>query len=323
MMTPRALHDASEIVQLFAEPARLRLLALLAAHELAVGELVDVTGLAQSRVSTHLARLKEAGMLRDRRVGSSSFYRLSDPVPELPGRIWGLLERDLADALIAQDAARAAELVRARADEGRWPDRVAGEMERHYSPGRTWEATCRAFAGMLRLGHVLDVGSGDGTIAELLAPRAASVTCVDVSARVIGAAQRRLARLPHIRCVCADMHALPVRSGVFDQVLLFNALACASDPRQALCEAARALRPAGQLLVVTLDQHAQMDVAASYGHVQPGFSPLALRALLAHAGLRVTACDISTRERQSPRFVVVTAFAEKPSAQPAAEMRTP
>jgi ArsR family transcriptional regulator len=184
-------------------------------------------------------------------------------------------------------------------------------MERHYSPGRTWEATCRAFAGLLELGDVLDLGSGDGTMAELLAPRARSITCVDVSPHVAQAAQRRLASVEHVRCLCADMHALPLPDASFDQVLLLNALACAHDPARALGEAARVLRPGGGLAIVTLDGHEHMAAVAAYGHVQPGFAPSALSALLLEAGLRVTHCAVSSRERRSPRFGVVTAFAHK------------
>jgi ArsR family transcriptional regulator len=130
--------------------------------------------------------------------------------------------------------------------------------------------------------------------------------------------ERRLAEHAHVRCVCADMHALPLREAQFDQVLLFNALACAHDPGCALHEAARVLRPGGSLVIVTLDAHEQIDTTAAYGHVQPGFAPSALRKLLVEAGLHVSACEVSTRERRSPRFSVVTAFATRGSRDPLA-----
>lgn len=310
----RALDQASDTMQLFAEPTRLRLLRLLAEHELSVTELVEILGLAQSRVSTHLGKLRDAGLVRDRRVGTSSYYRLGDRIPELAGQLWSLLERGLDDAELAADAARAQQVLAARAADARWPDLVAGEMERHYSPGRTWEATCRAFAGLLRLGEVLDVGSGDGAIAELIAPRARAITCVDASAHVAEAAQRRLAGFAHVRCLCADMHALPFDDMRFDQVLLLNVLACSPDPARALSEAARVLRPGGELVVVTLDAHDHAAAVHGYGHVQPGFAPSALEALLLEAGLAVSACSVTSRERRSPRFGVVTALADKPGA---------
>jgi ArsR family transcriptional regulator len=112
------------------------------------------------------------------------------------------------------------------------------------------------------------------------------------------------------------MHALPFAAESFDHVLMLNALTCADDPARALAEAARVLRPHGQLAIVTLDRHDQMDVAAGYGHVQPGFAPSALSAMLIEAGLRVSACSVTSRERRSPRFGIVTAYAERPGQEP-------
>jgi ArsR family transcriptional regulator len=82
-------------------------------------------------------------------------------------------------------------------------------MERHYSPGRTWEATARAFLGLVQLGDVLDGGSGDGTIAQLLAPRARSITCLDRSPRVLAAARARLARVSTVRYLLGELEAIP------------------------------------------------------------------------------------------------------------------
>ena len=317
----RALTDVTETLQLLGEPARLRLLAVLAQHELSVGELQAITELSQSRVSTHLGRLKEAGLVADRRVGTASYYRLAERIPEFPRRLWRSLSRDLSDAQLAADAARAREVLRAREQGARWPDAIAGEMERHYSPGRTWEATCRAFAGMLRLGDAVDLGSGDGTIAELLAPQARSLVCVDKSPRVVAAARQRLRAHAHVQCVCADLHALPLPDERFDQALMFNVLTCAHDPPRALAEAARVLRPGGQLAIVTLSAHEHMQAAAAYGHVQPGFAPSALRSMLLETGLQVRSCDASMREHRVPRFSVVTAFADKPDKPDARRAR--
>ncbi|NMW23994.1 transcriptional regulator, partial [Rhodanobacter denitrificans] len=65
------LATASSVLRLLADPTRVRLLALLEHEELTVAELAAVLHLAQPRVSTHLAKLKEAGLVRDRRAGVS------------------------------------------------------------------------------------------------------------------------------------------------------------------------------------------------------------------------------------------------------------
>src|SRR5229473_428083 len=98
-----SLGATSDLLGLLAEPSRVRLLALLAGNELTVNELTNITELGQSRVSTHL------GKLRTRNAKNAG-----------------------------------------------WPESVAGEMERHYSPGRTWEALAGGVIGLLRLGDVLD-----------------------------------------------------------------------------------------------------------------------------------------------------------------------
>src|SRR5579875_1157927 len=162
-----------------------------------------------------------------------------------------------------------------------WPDAVAGEMERHYSPGRTWEAVARAFVGLMTLGDVLDAGAGDGAIAELLAPRARRITCLDRNARMAAAARTRLARAHNVDVVRGDVTAIPAADAAFDQVLLLNVLTSVETPAAALAEVARVLRPGGQLVLVTLDAHTHTAVTAAYGHVHAGFRPAALRRMLA------------------------------------------
>jgi ArsR family transcriptional regulator len=287
--------------------------ALLARHELTVAELTAIPGLAQSRVSTHLGKLREAGALRDRRQGASTMYSLNDgSMPAGPRRVWSLVEAEVDDAVLEGDRTRADALLRARERADGWPDAIAGRMERHYSPGRTWEAAARAFVGLLRLGDVLDAGCGDGTIAELLAPRARSITGLDRSEKMLAAARQRLAGAPHVRFARGDLERLPAAPESFDHVLMLNVLTYAERPPRALAEAARVLRPGGDLVLVTLDAHRHAEVAAAYGHVQPGFRPAALRRLLTQAGFAVERCEVTSRERREPHFEVVTAFARRP-----------
>src|SRR4029453_3352047 len=123
-----------------------------------------------------------------------------------------------------------AALGRAREEGAGGPDAVAGQMDRHYSPGRTWEATARAFLGLVRLGDVLDGGSGDGALAQLLAPRGRTLTCLDRSPRVLGAARPRLAAAPNVRYLLGELEAIPARAASFDHVLLLNVLTSARHP---------------------------------------------------------------------------------------------
>ena len=304
------LGSTSNLLGLLAEPSRVRLLALLAEHELTVNELTSITELGQSRVSTHLGKLREAGLVRDHRVGGSTFYRLANgEMPAEARKLWTLVADGLDDDQLAADRQRCSALLRARRAAARWPESVAGEMERHYSPGRTWEALAGGLIGLLRLGDVLDAGAGDGATAQLIAPRARSITCVDVSEKRVDAARVRLAGFPNARAEVADVHDLPFEDARFDQVLLLNVLPFLRAPARALGEAARVLRHGGTLALVTLAEHGHLDVTSAYGHKHAGFSPAAVRRMLQKTGLAVETCDVTSRERRAPYFQVITAFA--------------
>jgi DNA-binding transcriptional ArsR family regulator len=315
-MASCSLTTAVDLLQLIGEPTRVRLLALLATHELTVAEIVSVTQLAQSSVSTHLGKLREAALVRDRKSGPSTFYSLSDGAMPAPARrVWELVRGEVHDALLEGDRERASRVVRARDRAAGWPDAVAGEMERHWSPGRTWESLARAMAALVRLDDVVDVGSGDGSVAQLLAPRARSWTCVDRSERVLTAARERLSHVPaakSVRFVVGDAQSLPGRDASFDTALLLHVLSQIENPGRACAEAARVLRPGGMLVAVTLDAHDQADTTSAYGDVHPGFAPAVLRRMLTRAGLRVDACDVTSRDARPPCFRVVTATATKP-----------
>lgn len=305
------LATSGSLLALLSDPTRVRLLSLLADEELTVAELTEITELAQSRVSTHLGRLREAGLLLDRRAGASAYYRVNElSMPEPARALWATLRAQLEDPQLASDRQRRAKVIAAR-DGQAWPDRIAGRMERYYSPGRTWEALTRAFLGLVRLGRVLDVGAGDGTVAELLAARAESITCIERSDRLLTAAHERLASVGNVSFVQGDMHELPFEAGRFDQVLLFNVLPYSQAPAQVIAESARVLAEGGQLLVTTLAPHRHQSITAGYGHVNRGLSAAALRKALEAAGLRVDACEITSRERRKPHFRVLTAIARK------------
>lgn len=302
-----SLADATDLLALFGEPARVRLLALLEGDEMSVAELVAATDIAQSRVSTHLGKLRDAAIVRDRRAGTSTFYALSDRMPNEAKRLWELLRGTVDDALLAGDRARRD----ANRLSTRLPRDVAGEMERHYSPGRTWEALARSLALMNTLGDVLDVGAGDGAVSSLLAPRARTVTCLDEDARMIAAAEKRLAGVRGARVVRGDMHALPFDDASFDRVLLFNVLVHANDPARAIAEAARVLRPHGEVAIVTLDAHEHDDVRDHWQHARRGIAPSALRRHFQRASLETLFCETTSRERRPPHLSVVTAIARK------------
>lgn len=313
------LGTAVDALQLLGEPTRVRLMALLGASELTVAEIVAVTGLAQSSVSTHLGRLRDAGMLRDRKAGASTYYATNEAaMPAASRKLWDLVRADLRDGVVEDDRARATKVVRARERAAGWPEAAAGEMDRHWSPGRTWESLARAMTGLVSLGDVIDVGSGDGAVAQLLAGRARSWTCLDRSERLLAAARARLGKTRHASFVEGDAAAMPVGDATFDVALVLHLLTQVESPARVASEVVRVLRPGGSAVFTVLDAHDHPDVTAAYGDVHAGFSPSALRRTLARAGLEVDGCEVTSRDPRSPGFKVVTAFAHRPHA-PSAE----
>jgi len=301
----------------FADATRVRLLALLEGEELTVAELSSITRLAQPRVSTHLARLKDAGLVRDRRAGVSAYYRFDEDALEPAQRaLWRMLRDGSDDPLLRQDAERVPGVLASRAADQNWADSVAGDMERHYSPGRTWEALARSALPLMQAGDVLDIASGDGVLAELIAPHARRYVCLDASSKVVLAASERLRRLGNVEVREGDMHALPFDDAQFDLVVLMHALTYSDDPATAVAEAARTLRPGGRLLLTSLAKHEHRTVVEAYGHVNLGFSERDLHRFAIRAGLDVQGGGLVTRERRPPHFEVISVIARRPDGAP-------
>ncbi len=303
----------SACLRVLSDATRVRLLALLEREELTVAELAAVTRLAQPRVSTHLAKLKEHGLVRDRRAGVSAYYRFAeDEMDKAQRALWSALSAGADDPLLRSDAERLPDVLAARATEQNWADSVAGDMERHYSPGRTWEALARTALPLLWPGDVLDIASGDGVLAELLSPHAERYVCIDSSQRVVNAASERLRRFENVEVIEGDMHTLPFPDASFDLVVLMHALTYAEKPAKAVAEAARVLRPGGRLLLSSLARHEHRAVVEAYGHVNLGFTERELRRFAEKAGLTIANCETVTRERRPPHFEVISLTGIKP-----------
>jgi ArsR family transcriptional regulator len=243
----------------------------------------------------------------------SAYYRANN---EGDGAQHGLLvslRESIDDALLREDSARLPGVLAHRAREEGWADTVAGDMERHYSPGRTWETLARSLLQLLGTGDVLDIASGDGITAELLAPHAHSIVCVDSSERVVEATAKRLKPFANVRVVQGDMHALDLGEQRFDLVLMLHALTYAERPAQAVAEAARLLRAGGRLLAVTLGQHDHRAVVQPFDHRNLGFRSEQLDGFARAAGLEVISCNRVSRERKAPHFEVISLLARKPA----------
>ncbi|MDX1480401.1 MAG: metalloregulator ArsR/SmtB family transcription factor [Woeseiaceae bacterium] len=223
------------------DPARLRIVALCRTGEVSVGELVDILGQSQPRVSQHLKRLCEAGLLRRFRDGKRVYYRLAADGAAPVRRFIDRLPPDAAT--LVNDA----EQLRQKRGAVLPAEGQTGNAER---------AVARALIELTvtaPLGDLLDIGCGRGALLKLLASRARRAVGVDIDAdaRSIARAELYLAGLDNCSLRQGDMYSLPFAAERFDTIILDDVLLSSDRPEAVLKEACRLLRPAGRLVVLS------------------------------------------------------------------------
>ncbi|MFA7604942.1 MAG: metalloregulator ArsR/SmtB family transcription factor [Novosphingobium sp.] len=296
------------LLRALADPTRLRIMRLLAHMELAVGELAQVLGQSQPRVSRHIRILCDAGLAERRKEGSWVFLRSAigesraPPLGAAAARLLDAAERDDAAfaGRCAEDRRHLAAIRAARkASAEAYFARHAAEwdtLRSLHSPDGPVEAALAAALGggsgdrkdrdRKDLGAVLDVGTGTGRIAELLAPRAQHVTGFDRSPEMLRIARARLQRFPaeQVSLVQGDFTALPFADASFDTVLFHQVLHYAQEPEGVLAEAARITRAGGRIAVVDFAAHDREELRERHAHARLGFSDEQMLALLSDAG---------------------------------------
>jgi ArsR family transcriptional regulator len=179
----------------FSDPTRLRIVALLERDELSVNELQQITRLGQSRISTHLGQLQEAGLIQSRREGKRTFYKLNGEAEPLARDFILLAIRSAAEMPdYADDQVNLKRILARRHDQAQlFFDQIAGRFDRSYGPGRSWQAFGQMLLRTIPPLVVADLGAGEGLLSELLARRAKKVIAVDNSEKIVafGAAKAK------------------------------------------------------------------------------------------------------------------------------------
>ncbi|WP_425450150.1 ArsR/SmtB family transcription factor [Virgifigura deserti] len=276
-----------------AEPTRLRLLALCAAGELTVGELAQVLGQSQPRVSRHLKLLCDAGLLERFPEGSFVFHRLADTGPNaaLAERLDALIPR--GDSTFRLDRNRLVAIQRAREQTAAayFRDNAArwDELRSLYVDEAEVEEALLALLPLNSADDLLDIGTGTGRMLELFGPRVARAIGIDQSREMLAIARSRLerARLANCRVRRTDMYNLPWPGPSFDAVTIHRVLHFAEDPSRAIAEAARVLRPGGRLVVVDFAPHALEALRTEHAHRRLGFADEEVSGWCRDAGLQV------------------------------------
>lgn len=309
------LLNTSRMLKALADENRLRILHLLSHDELSGTDLMEVLNLGQSRVSTHLALLKEVGLVNDRRAGRRTYYRNSTgPGAEFRDSVLGDAENH---AEFQQDLAGLAALhARHKQEKRAYFDRVAASFGDELLPGRTWEGLARALALLAPRVRYADLGIGDGLLTLMLSEIAKSVTAVDLSTEMLSALMSRAKNLgiENIEPVEGVIEDLPLEDESHDVVVLSQALHHAQDPSLALREAHRILVPGGRVLVIDLLAHTEDWVREKLQHVHLGFTEAQLREEIGRAGFESCTVQRVARDPQPPHFMTLLATAFRPSA---------
>ena len=305
------------LVRLLADPTRLRLLLLLEQEELSVAELQQILGMGQSRISSHLAQLKRAGVVEDRRAGKNVYYGATKPVARngARGRVQKMIDimtRDIAETGRDRTALKLA--LRKRQDKAReYFDELAGKFGRSYVPGRSWKALAHALIPILPPQVIVDLGAGEGTLSQLLARGARKVIAVDNSPKMVEFGSR-LAKehgFKNLEYRLGDLEDPPIAKNSVDLVLLSQALHHAIKPERAIKSAHRILKKNGRIVVLDLLSHNFERARKLYSDRWLGFSEVRLHQLLESAGFQDVEVSVVSREKQNPHFQTVFATGVK------------
>ena len=300
-----------ESLRLLSEPTRLRLLLLLDQEELTVAELQEILSMKQSRISTQLGLLKNAGMVQARRSGKNSIHGLGAANP----RLRELLRDSAPEVPEAAADRRALDLVlRKRSDQARvYFDQLAGKFGRSYCPGRSWKGLAESLLLLMPPRVIADLGAGEGTFSQLLAQRAEKVIAIDNSEKMVeyGSRIARENGFTNLEYRLGDLESPPIDDAAVDMVFLSQALHHAARPARAIREAARILRPGGQLVVLDLLKHDFEQARELYADVWLGFGEGELHGYLDEAGFTGIHVRVVDREADPPHFQTLLATGAK------------
>ncbi|MDO6413085.1 metalloregulator ArsR/SmtB family transcription factor [Sphingomonas sp. BIUV-7] len=294
------------VFRALADPTRLRIVALLRQMELSVGELAQVLGQSQPRVSRHVKILADADLCDRRREGSWIFLGLGAAARHGPllAAIDGW-EDPSAERWAIADAARLA-AVRA--------DRMAAAETYFNQHAAEWDAIRSlhvaeaqvegAIVDLLDapLGRLVDIGTGTGRMIELLLDRADSAVGIDRSPEMLRLARAKVPQDGRVRTELrqGDMYALPILDAGADTVVLHQVLHYAQAPAAAIAEAGRTLSDEGRLLIVDFAAHDREELRERDAHVRLGFDDAQIESWFDAAGLDLAA----TRELRGGELTV-------------------
>ncbi|MBN2069760.1 MAG: ArsR family transcriptional regulator [Opitutales bacterium] len=309
--------EAWDTLKLLSDATRLRVILLLRNEELSVAELQEILDMGQSRISSHLALLRNGGLLEDRKEGKRTYYsycnKQADSITQLIESACNAVRND---GQIEQDQAHLQRVLESRRQVSeRYFNEIANRIGKNYCPGRSWEAMGHFLLRLTPKIDIVDLGAGEGILAHLLAPRARHIHCIDNSPKMveIGTEIAKAHGLENLTYKLGDIEDVPLPAECADLVYLSQALHHAQHPLKALKEAYRLLRPGGQLLVIDLNKHAFEKARDLYADLWLGFSENTMYEYFKECGLSKIEVNVVAEEKEAPYFETLLACGFKPS----------
>lgn len=299
----------AQSLRLLSDPGRLRIVLLLEREELSVAELQEILAMRQSRISTHLAQLKQAGLVEDRRSGKNVLYR-AKPGSE---KLLAVLRSESPDT--RQDERALHLILQKRADKVRaYFDELAGKFGKAYVPGRSWKGLAETLLKLLPPMVIADLGAGEGTVSLLMAQRASKVIAVDNSEKMVayGSELARTQGVQNLEYRLGELENPPIDDESVDLAFFSQALHHAIHPQIAVDAAYRILRPGGRIVILDLRKHGFEQARELYADIWMGFSEVELQDFLSSAGFEAIEVSIVNRETEAPNLETVLATGAKP-----------
>lgn len=283
-----------DIFRALADPTRLRILALLDDIELAIGEVAQVIGQSQPRVSRHVRILIDAGLVDRHKEGGWVFLKMADSDAARAYRAFVEEFEQSPDEQTVMAADRAA-LSDVHEERNAAARRYFAEHAREwdairslYAPDGEIEKAMAKLLGSRPLGRLLDIGTGTGRMVELFAHQADIAVAFDRSSEMLRIARAKLVPSAQpVDFVQGDFNALPFASGAFDTAILHQVLHYSRTPQRVIAEVARVLTPGGIALFADFAPHMREDLRTGSAHARLGFAHEHMRAWLGEEGMQL------------------------------------
>jgi len=297
-------------LKLLSDPTRIRILLLLSHEPLNVAELQEILGMGQSRISTQLSQLRQEELVTSARSGKNNVYAISAPDAIME------VARQAATEIpeVKADSETLSHIIRKRRDKTRaYFDELAGKFGKSYVPGRSWKSLAEAMLKILNYDVVADLGAGEGTLAQLLAPNAKKVIAVDSAPNMVEFGKKLASKhgLDNLEYRLGDIESPPIDDDSVDLAIFSQALHHADHPQAALDSAHKLLAPGGKLVILDLLQHSFDQARDLYADTWLGFSEVELFKMMSKAGFQKIETTIVDKESEAPYFQTLLAVATK------------